>query len=163
MAEFVKTKAGDKTIYTNKTDNRQVKAEDLDPAVKEELDLADFGTVVDSDTVTQGDGDGVVDADGKPIDEDKKEETPEEEPEKEEIKESVAPEKINPYRKDVAQSEKGFGFPRKNGKTGDIFDVNVPHTQVRSVAGLLVPLSDENYKTKSDAEIYERLDELKLV
>lgn len=187
MAIFKKTQAGETTVYTNVTEGRQVKAEDLDPALKEELDLADLGTAIDDESITKGDGDGVVDANGNPIKtetkgEEKGEETPSApKPPKtrqnrakqnitdDEVKgsevddEPVETKKVNPYRKAVPQSEKGFGFPRKNGKTGDIFDVNVPHTQVRAVAGMLVPVSDENYKTKTDEEIYTRLEELELV
>lgn len=191
MAIFKKTKAGETTVYTNVTDGRQVKAEDLDPALKEELDLADFDTEIDDETVTKGEGDGVVDANGNPVDNGEKgspeeeveepkkpvaqkprqnrakQEKPAEDANEDEAestsKNAEVEQRINPYRKDVPQSEKGFGFPRVKGKTVDIFDGKTPHTQVRLVAGMLVPVSDENYKTKTDAEIYDRLAELELV
>lgn len=54
----------------------------------------------------------------------------------------------------------GMGFPRKNGKTVDIFDSKTPHTHVKPVAGLMVPLSEENFNTKSDTQIMERLREM---
>lgn len=57
-------------------------------------------------------------------------------------------------------TEKGFGFPRRNGKTGDIFNFDVPHTTVKWVDGFTVPLSEKNYVEKSDYEIHLRLVEL---
>lgn len=58
------------------------------------------------------------------------------------------------------QTDPGFGFPRKNGKTVDIFDGVTPHTNIKLVGGHTVPLSKENYETKTDYEITERLREL---
>jgi len=177
MAIFVRTLAGETTVYTNKTTNRQVKPEDLDPAVKEELDLADVGTEFDSETVQKIEGDGVVDAAGNsiqtPADKKSADEAiaaeraavakANEDAEKESEKAVTAKGNVNPYRKPVPQSEKGFGFKRVAGKTVDIFDGKTPHTQVRLVGGKMVPLSDESYNTKTDAEIYDRLEELELV
>ena len=197
MAEFVRTVAGDKTIYTNKTTNRQVPAEDLKPALKEELDLADAGTVIDEATIEKIDGDGVTDKDGNPVKTDAvktaeqaaadkkledeardkaakaaakapkkpraKAQKPADDEEEDDEEEEPERENSNPYRRAVPQTEKGFGFPRANGKTGDIFDVNVPHSHLRTVAGPAVPVSEENYRTKTDAEIFDRLEELELV
>jgi hypothetical protein len=56
--------------------------------------------------------------------------------------------------------EEGMGFPRKNGKTVDIFDGKTPHTHVRYVASIMVPVSEENYRTKSDGEIIDKLRKL---
>ncbi len=53
-----------------------------------------------------------------------------------------------------------MGFPRKNGKTSDVFDINVPHTHLKLVGGITVPLSAENFKTKSEGQILKRLKEL---
>lgn len=64
------------------------------------------------------------------------------------------------FRSRVPQSKPGMGFPRKNGKTVDIFDGVTPHTHVKLVGGLTVPLSTESYNSKSDKEIEDRLEEL---
>lgn len=58
------------------------------------------------------------------------------------------------------KSEEGMGFPRKNGKTVDIFDGKTPHETVKNVAGVMVPLTNENYNTKTDAEIIAKLKDL---
>ena len=166
MAEFTrKTDANGVTRYRNATENKQVSAEELEknfPALKEELDLADEGTRVESEGMT-GDTSSTTDPDGN-----RDKETPEEEPEatdtKDSDKEEADPEETNPYRRSVPSSEPGMGeFKRVNGKTVDIFDQKTPHSEVRYVSGLMVPLSAESYKTKTDAEIHERLQELKLV
>lgn len=67
----------------------------------------------------------------------------------------------NPVDSGLKQDEAGMGFPRKNGYTADIFDINVPHTHVRNVNGLMVPLSENNYRTKTDAEIMRQVEELR--
>ena len=141
MAEFTrKTDANGVVRYRNVTENKQVSAEELEknfPALKEELDLADEGTRVESEGMT---GNQESDQDNKDSEE------------------------TNPYRRSVPASEPGMGdFKRVKGKTVDIFDQKTPHTDVRYVGGLMVPLSKKNYESKSDAEIYERLEELKLV
>jgi hypothetical protein len=64
------------------------------------------------------------------------------------------------FKSAVPQSKAGMGFPRANGKTGDIFDVNVPHTTIRQIGMHLVPLSAESDRTKSDEEIRARLEDL---
>lgn len=69
-------------------------------------------------------------------------------------------EKVERFRSKVPQSKPGMGFPRKNGKTSDIFDINVPHTHLKLVGGITVPLSAENFKTKSEGQILKRLKEL---
>ena len=58
------------------------------------------------------------------------------------------------------QDEAGMGFPRKKGQTVDIFDGKTPHTHIRLVAGLMVPLTQENFEKRSDSEIHEKLREL---
>ena len=79
---------------------------------------------------------------------------PEQEPEQEPEPEAPAP------RKKAAKTEMGgMGFPARNGKTLSILS-DVPHETIRSVAGIIVPLTNEEYKTKGDAEIIERLKEL---
>lgn len=58
------------------------------------------------------------------------------------------------------QTDPGMGFKRVKGVTVDIFDGKTPHTHVKNVNGRMVPLSRENYETRTDAEIAERLNEL---
>ncbi len=69
-------------------------------------------------------------------------------------------EPVETFRSKVPQSQQGMGFPRKNGKTVDIFDLKTPHTHVKLVAGVTVPLSAESFKTKGDLAITKRLAEL---
>lgn len=64
------------------------------------------------------------------------------------------------FKSKVPQSNPGMGFPRNNGKTSDIFDINVPHTQTKLVGGWAVPLSAESYQTRSEGEIMAKLIEL---
>ena len=177
MAEFTrKTDANGVVRYRNVTENKQVSAEELEknfPALKEELDLADEGTRVESEGMT-GDTSSTTDSDGNRSDEDKDSETDGTETRNGENAEATGnqesdqdnkdSEETNPYRRSVPASEPGMGdFKRVKGKTVDIFDQKTPHTDVRYVGGLMVPLSKKNYESKSDAEIYERLEELKLV
>lgn len=61
---------------------------------------------------------------------------------------------------EVPQSRPGMGFPRVNGYTVDLFDGETPYTHVRYVKGVVVPLSAENYKLRTDAEIEARLAEM---
>lgn len=72
----------------------------------------------------------------------------------------VAEEPVERFRSKVPQSTPGMGFPRKNGKTVDIFDLTTPHTHTKLVGGLAVPLSAESFKTRGEAAIQRRLQEL---
>lgn len=56
--------------------------------------------------------------------------------------------------------EEGMGFKRVNGKTVDIFDGKTPHDAVRFVGGLTVPVTKDNYTSKTDTEILEQLKKL---
>lgn len=60
----------------------------------------------------------------------------------------------------VPQSKIGMGFPRKNGKTVDIFDGKTPHTHIKLVDGHTVPLSTESFNTKTEKQISDRLQEM---
>lgn len=60
----------------------------------------------------------------------------------------------------VPQSHPGMGFPRVNGKTVDIFDGITPHTKIKLIGGHAVPLSEESFKSRTEAEIEKRLREL---
>lgn len=73
---------------------------------------------------------------------------------------AAADEPVEKFKSKVPQSSPGMGFPRKNGKTVDIFDLKTPHTKVQLVGGLPVPLSEESYKTKTETQIKRRLEEL---
>ena len=163
MAEYTKkTDAKGVVRYRNVTENKLVSAEDLEtkfPALKEELDLADEGTRVESEGMT-GDTSSTTDTDGNRNDTNAKETG-----NQESDQDNKDPEETNPYRRSVPASEPGMGegFKRVKGKTVDLFDGKTPHTHVRYVGGLMVPLSRENYESKSDAEIYEKLQELELV
>ncbi len=184
MAEFVRlVDKNGKTQYRNKTENKVVAADSLASALKEELDIAEPGTVIDDETIFAEKGEGVVDKDGNPIepkDGDKSgdDQSDDQGAGDDDGKDGDKPEvpktptrrprdagatTRNPYSKPVPTSEDGMGYPRVNGKTVDIFDGKTPHTHVRLVGDKTVPLSEENYKTKTDSEIWERLEELKLV
>jgi Ni,Fe-hydrogenase I large subunit len=71
-----------------------------------------------------------------------------------------AAEPVDPFRSRVPQSKPGMGFPRANGKTVDIFDGQTPHTHLKLVGGVTVPLSAESFRSKSDNQIMQRLSEL---
>lgn len=58
------------------------------------------------------------------------------------------------------QSTPGMGFKRSKGKTLSIFS-NKPHETVKSIRGVMVPLTQEEYDTKTDAEIIKKLQDLK--
>lgn len=60
----------------------------------------------------------------------------------------------------VPQTHIGMGFPRRNGKTVDIFDGVTPHTQLKLVGGHMVPLSQESFDSRSEKEIEDKLVEL---
>jgi hypothetical protein len=65
--------------------------------------------------------------------------------------------KVAHFRSTVPQSRPGMGFPRVNGKTVDIFDGQTPHTHLKNVGGLMVPLSAQNFRVKSDGQIMTQL------
>ena len=60
------------------------------------------------------------------------------------------------------QSEPGMGYKRVKAKTVSIFS-NKPHETVKNVAGVMVPLTLEEYESKTDAEIIEQLRKLKKI
>jgi len=169
-------------MYLDTTANKEVPADKLSPALKEELDLADEGTEIDEDTITQGAGDGVEGKGAKGTEDEEGKKKGADKPATPQVDESpknsassaqrtvqrernkTAPatdeEKAAGRRAFVSntpQSEPGMGFPRKNGKTVDFFDGKTPHTHLRAIAGFLVPLSAENYHAKTDEEIYKKL------
>lgn len=178
---------GGEDIFRNETENKVVDRAEIPEAVLEELLLADPGEEIDSETIEDDSAqidpktNQRVETDAEKAIREKNEAEAEEKAEKTRKEKTAAARKkaqeaaddddedeedepgdSNPHRKFVPQSEKGFGFPRKNGLTGDIFDVSIPHTTVRLVEGLMVPLSEKN-KNRTDAEIYNRLVELDLI
>lgn len=64
------------------------------------------------------------------------------------------------FKSKVPQSSPGMGFPRKNGRTVDIFDLTTPHSKVKFVGGHAVPLSEESFRSRTEGEIQARLIEL---
>lgn len=64
------------------------------------------------------------------------------------------------FKSAVPQSRPGMGFPRVNGKTVDIFDGKTPHTHLKLIDGVTVPLSAESFRTRNDIEIRNKLKEL---
>lgn len=73
---------------------------------------------------------------------------------------AATPEPVAQFRSKVPQSRPGMGFPRVNGKTVDLFDGKTPHTHLKLVDGVPVPLSAESFRSKSDYQIRQRLEEL---
>lgn len=64
------------------------------------------------------------------------------------------------FKSKVPQSSPGMGFPRKNGRTVDIFDLVTPHTHTKFVGGHAVPLSQDSFRSRSEGEIIRRLQKL---
>lgn len=63
------------------------------------------------------------------------------------------------FKSKVPQSTQGMGAPRANGVTPSIFDPGGPkHTHVKLVGGHAVPLTAEEYNTKSDTEIMHQME-----
>lgn len=93
-------------------------------------------------------------------DEDDEEETTQPEQKAPEKSARAAQPDVDSFRSSVPQSKPGMGFPRVNGKTVDIFDGQTPHTHLKNVGGLMVPLSAQNFRTKSDGQILTKLQEL---
>lgn len=88
------------------------------------------------------------------------EEPPTEDDDVEEDDEPELDDEPTPRRRKASSSdEEGMGFPRKNGKTVSIFS-NKPHETVRNVGGVMVPLTHEEYASKTDAEIQAKLRKL---
>lgn len=152
MATYSKEQNGPVPRY--KLGEDFVKASDLPKAVKEALKDAPSGTQVDElgdliDPLTELDESEDEDAPTKEETQAEDESTADEE---ETVK---APASVS----ETPQSTPGMGFKRVDGKTVSIFS-NVPHTAIKNVAGLIVPLTDEEYKTKTDAEIIAKLKKL---
>lgn len=64
-------------------------------------------------------------------------------------------------RAGLEADEEGMGFKtNKDGKTVDIFDGKTPHTHIRYVSGVVVPLSEKNFNEKTDGEIQTKLKKL---
>lgn len=161
MAQYSKaTDASGTTRY--KDGNKFVKADDVPENIKEVLGNQPDGTQVDElgDVVNPDtDLDESTDENAPDADEDQDEEQ-DETPAKPAEDTQTAPElPTNPGA--TPESEPGMGFKLVKGKTVDIFDYKTPATHSKYVAGVVVPLSEESYNTKTDSEIIARLAELR--
>ena len=137
--------------------------------VKEGTIIDELGDVFDPETDLDESGDETateVTNNDDEINEDDLDEDDEDQqtpaPKAPEKAEKPAPKPRATRRKDTddGSGEEGMGFPRVNGKTVDIFDGKTPHTHIKNVAGLVVPLSEESFNTKTDVEIMEKLKEI---
>lgn len=173
MAQYTKATDDNGTVRY-KDGTKFVKGADVSDAVKEALAAVPEGTIIDelgdvvdpSTESDEGTEDEIlpvrqapvedttsVEQEEAPAEPETTEATPEAEPE-------AGPEAPAPVAKKKVKYEMGgMGFPALNGKTVSIFS-DVPHETIRSVAGIIVPLTMEEYKDKSDAEIMVRLKEI---
>lgn len=183
MARYTKITNGAITRY--KDGEEYVKAEDVPQNIKEALAsvnegvaVDELGDVIDPSTDTDegsGDDDEIKtnatppadNADDQGAGDDGEEDEEDEEDGEETLPTPPAPTPA-PRRKKDDKQELGFtGFPAKNGKTLSVFSDQV-HETVKSVAGYMVPLTNEELVgnaekgilPKNDAEIIERLKEL---
>ena len=166
------SKGNDVTRY--KLNGQLVKASEVPEEVKAELSApSEEAPVVSEDEIVSADEIDEPEETVEDTNEDEKVET-EEEPVPAPVVELDSPDDVDDesgldvveqeaaerLSKTLGEDEEGMGFPRKKGKTVDIFDGKTPHTHIRYVSGLVVPLSEENYNTKSDSEIVEKLKKL---
>lgn len=152
MAVYSKvTDANGTTRY--KDGAKFVKADDVPETVKTALADAPDGTQVDelADPVNpETDLDESEDEDAPTTDD-----TPADDDSTADEPEAPAPE-----AETVPQTTEGMGFKRVKGKTVSIFS-NKPHETVKNVSGVMVPLTVEEYNTKTDSEIIAKLKDLK--
>lgn len=166
MAQYTKATDSNGTVRY-KDGTKFVKGADVPGPVKEALAgvvdgtvIDELGEVVDLSTETdEGTEDEVLPTkapveDTTVIDEDADED---------EIANDAEAAEVAPVKEQATKNVKyqigGMGFPALNGKTVSIFS-DVPHETVKNVGGILVPVTLEEYNTKSDAEIMVRLKEL---
>jgi hypothetical protein len=146
-----RTDASGKVRYFDE-DGKGVKGSEVPEDAKATLDASSDGEFVDDEgnTVEVDDGsqEPVVPADQEPVPANFNNEGDE-----------GTPDRV--VDSGLQQDEAGMGFPRRNGSTVDVFDGKTPHTHVRNVGGLMVPLSEENYNKKTDSEIQKQLDKLR--
>lgn len=177
MAQYSKaTDANGTTRY--KDGNKFVKADDVPENVKTVLGDAADGTVVDelgdpvnpetdtdegtSDESAPGPDDSADDE--SDADEDEQDVPPSPDRPAEQTA-PAKPRKPAPARQTqvetppVEQDEEGMGFKRSKGKTLSVFS-NKPHETVRNYNGIMVPMTHEEYETKTDAEVGAKLREL---
>lgn len=129
-----------KGVTRYKLDNKFVKGADVPEDVKKALDLLEDGVEFDPASVQEMTPITVID-DEDDIDD-----------------ESGIDEEVAVNTPEITDTD-GMGFPRKNGKTVDIFN-GKPHEAVRFVQGKTVPLTQKNYEERSDTEIANKLKEL---
>lgn len=165
MAQYTKATDDNGTVRY-KDGTKFVKGADVSDAVKEALAAAPEGTIIDElgevvDPSTESD-EGTED-EVLPVIQPAVEDTTSVEPETSEDEPEEEPEAPAPAPAPATRKKKyeigGMGFPALKGKTLSILS-DVPHETVKNVGGILVPLTLEEYQTKGDAEIIERLKEL---
>lgn len=178
MAKYTKVSSKDpsgKTVVRYKDGKNYVDGKDVPEVVRTGLNEVKEGTILDElgdvfDPETDSDEsedeqaptgseeDDASEEDDSDLDE---QETPAPKPPKPAAKKAVRNRSTaSDDDADDGSGEEGMGFPRVNGKTVDIFDGKTPHTHVKNVGGHMVPLSKENYDTKTDVEILQRLKKL---
>jgi hypothetical protein len=147
--EVVRYKDGTDYVATNKVPTNVVNAL---ADVKEGIAVDELGDYINPETDTDESEDETAPDNNTPADDD-----------------SVAADDVDAGEEaPIPQDEEGMGFKRVKGKTVDIFDGKTPHQEVRSVAGVMVPLSRVNalgdpkndIEPKTDAEIIEKLKKL---
>lgn len=175
MAQYSVTTDGDTKTY--KDGKKLVLAKDVPENVVKALDNSAPGTVLDEfaePVNTETDTDESEDETPPAPNADDADSDDEDDDDEDQTTPPVAPapkpaarkKKSQRTRRAVATSDdededddEGFGFPRKNGKTLSIFGTHV-HETVKYVNGQAVPLTHEEYETKSDADIIEQLKKL---
>lgn len=171
MAQYTKATDSNGTVRY-KDGTKFVKGADVPGPVKESLAgvvegtiVDELGDVVDPSTETdEGTEDEVLPTKQAPVedatvvDEDADEDEVAEDAEIAEEADEPATVKVQAAKK-VKYQIGDMGFPALNGKTVSIFS-DVPHETVKNINGILVPVTMEEYKTKSDTEIMVRLKEL---
>jgi hypothetical protein len=181
MAQYTKVVNGDSVRY--KDGGKFVKADDVPQNIKDTLEKAPQGTVVDelgdivdpSTETDEGSGDDEsVPTATPPVEDDtttedestEDDESDEDEADDEEETQEEAP--APKARTSRAKTEiGGMGFPAKNGKTLSIFS-DKPHETVKNVGGIMVPLTlvelngdrANGVEPKTDTEILEKLKKL---
>lgn len=165
MAQYTKsvTKQGDKDVTRYKDGGQFVKGDDVPANVKQALQDNPDGTIIDEtgevvNPETDEDESGDEPAPTGPEDEADEGDEPDEGDEEEETRTAPAE---DPRSLDaVPQDNPGMGYKRSGGKTLSIFS-NKPHETVKNVAGIMVPMTHDEYNSKTDAEILAKLRKLK--
>lgn len=163
MAEYTLQKNGETRRYRD--GGKLVAADKVPEQAKAALEDASPGTIVDDlgypvDPTTESDeSENETLPTKQPEDDeaDDQESRTQEQARKDGAQREIA---TRSFESAVPQDDEGMGFKRVDGKTVSIFS-NKPHETVRAVSGVMVPLTLEEYENKTDAEIIEKLKQLK--